>query len=119
MVKIRFLKPGLVEAAEPDNFNEMTKEEKIAWATDYLSRMGNDELLVAMLDYTEGEMLRLSMKDMADGIFDEAPVAEAVELDMTGEKFVGTKAWLKFSNLEGDGVDVIDFGGAECTTVTK
>jgi hypothetical protein len=35
-VAIRFLKPGYVEADKPDNFDSMSKEEKMAWAAEVL-----------------------------------------------------------------------------------
>lgn len=93
-VHIRFLIPGLIEAQAPDNFAEMSPQEKLDWAHEALNRKTDRELLNAVAQHEEPETY---------GWFDEAPAVSAIEAagGNIGEIMVETDEWRLFASGEG------------------
>ena len=91
-VNIRFLRQGLIKASVPENFEQMTKKEKLNWANEVIESHTDDEIIQAMSDFENPEK---------SGFFDSAPLATAIEKTVT-EPFsiVSTQTWDKF--LEND-----------------
>lgn len=95
-VHIRFLTPGLIEAEAPDNFAEMSPNEKLNWAQEILNQKTDRELLYSVAQYEEPETY---------GWFDGSPLADAVENE-DGDVIAQTKEWKTFSL--GEGLDIAD-----------
>lgn len=89
-IYIRFLKAGMVKAEEPDYLLNLTQNEKLMWASGYLNSLSKQTLLDALSDFEE---------PAKNGIFDTAPLAEAIEdADMPEYIIVQTNAWHEWSN---------------------
>ncbi len=85
-VFIRFLRPGIVKVEVPENFDEMTEEKKIEWASKKLEGLSSKEILEAIIDF-DGEEVRASAIEEAEGEYVGVPIVETVEwaLFCTGE----------------------------------
>lgn len=98
---IRFLRQGLIEAEAPEQFDTLTPEERMEWATEYLENCTDHQIVIAMADYDPNPIWTLSDLCSSNDFFDSAPQAEAIELPL-GEyndprTLVMTKAWTVFA----------------------
>jgi len=87
-VKIRFLKQGLFEAEVPANFEEMTRIERLTWATDQLGVLSSQTLLECLADFTDGSKTGV--------YFDKYSVNAAAIMDEDFELVETTQEWEAF-----------------------
>lgn len=92
---IRFLRPGFVPVyKKPEGFHEMTEEQKIAWASEILEKMTDQEIIEAMADFENPQ---------TNGYFDEIDV-EAIQapsqFDSPHENIYASVLWKTFSDPE-------------------
>lgn len=101
-VYIRFLRQGLVEAQTPKDFDTMTAEQKLDWASSYLDPLSDNKIVTAMADFD----------DTSVGFFDEAPYASAIEdaENNIGSPIVETVEWRLFGSGEGQKIAKEDAG---------
>ncbi len=85
-VFIRLLRPGIVKVEVPEDFDEMTEEEKIEWASKKLESLSSQEIREAIIDF-DGEEVRASAIEEAEGTDIGVPIVETMEwaLFCTGE----------------------------------
>ena len=86
-VFIRFLRPGIVKVEVPENFEEMTKEEKLEWASRKLETLSSNEVRESIIGFEEGDIPRASAIEEAEGTDIGVPIVETMEwaLFCTGE----------------------------------
>ncbi len=77
-VFIRFLRPGIIKVEVPEDFDEMTEEEKIEWASKKLEGLSSQEIREAIIDFDEEEV-RASAIEEAEGKDIGVPIVETIE----------------------------------------
>lgn len=97
-VYIRFLRQGCVKTQAPENFDTMTPQEKLEWASDFLNNLSDAQIIEAMADF----------EDTRYGYFEESPYASAIEEaegDMLGTPIVETREWKLFRTGAGQEIE--------------
>lgn len=86
-VNIRFLKAGLVKTETPYQWDKMSAEERLAWASEVINGKSDQEIIDAMADfenpgingYFDADSLLASAIDYAEGPLEGEPVLQTDE----------------------------------------